>query len=105
MPPKAESKIRTKIIDWIKANEGDAWAVHGSMFQRVGEPDIDGWILRGGQYVHLKLEVKTATGKPSKLQELRIKTYAQADYCAGIVRSVEDTVRLINEYCRKKQQS
>lgn len=98
MVTKAESKIRKKIIDWIKANEGDGWAVHGSAFQRAGEPDIDGWILWYGVYVHLKLEVKTEMGQPSKLQELRLKTYKEANYCAGIVRSIDDVKGLLDEY-------
>lgn len=95
MAAKAETAITNAIIKWICANDGDAWHVHGSMFQRKGEPDIEGFIHWGGAFRHLKLEVKTATGKPDPLQIYRLKVYSRAGYVAGIVRSVEQTQLLL----------
>lgn len=95
MAQKDETLITNSIIKWLTMNGGDGFHVHGSMFQRKGEPDIDGWIYRGGEWLKLKLEVKTAKGKPDKLQLYRLKVYSRAGYVAGIVRSVEQTEELL----------
>ncbi len=95
MAQKAETLITNKILKWIQANNGDGFHVHGSMFQRKGEPDIDGWIYYGGSWLKLKLEVKTAVGKPDDLQLYRLKVYSRVGYVAGIVRSVEQLQELL----------
>jgi hypothetical protein len=100
MAQKQETLITNKILKWIKDNNGDGFHVHGSMFQRKGEPDIDGWIYYGGRFWHLKLEVKTAVGKPDDLQIHRLKIYSRAGYIAGIVRSVEDLEALLHHHVR-----
>lgn len=96
MTRQNESKYVHAIIAWIKEQGGDAWKVHGSAYQRVGEPDIDGWIPNpDGGFYHLKLEVKTPTGKASDIQKYRIEKYKQAGYVAGIVVTVEDVKKLL----------
>lgn len=95
MPKKPETLIVERIIRYIKDNGGDAWHVHGGIFQRTGEPDIDGW-LPG--CIHLKIEVKQPGGKPEPLQEYRLRKYRQAGYCAGCVDSVEQFQKLVEEY-------
>ena len=92
MTAKAETAITTACIDYIKRNTGDAWHVHGGMFQRSGEPDICGEIILADHPVHLKIEVKTMAkaSKPSKLQIHRLLKYHRYGYGAAIVRSVEE---------------
>ena len=99
MATKAETYITDGIIAWIEGQLGDAHKVHGNGIQRSGEPDIDGAIeWTKGVFVHLKLEVKTPTGKPSRLQVARIRRYKELGYCAGFVTSVYDTRELIMEF-------
>lgn len=95
MATKPETAIATRIIKWIKIRGGDAWSVHGSALQRTGEPDIDGWLPKNW---HLKLEVKTKTGKPSKIQIHRLRQYHRAGYIAGVVTSVENLEVLVYLY-------
>ncbi len=89
MAQKPETVITRAIIESIIAAGGDAFHVHGSMFQRKGEPDICGEIEFRGKLFHLKIEVKTKTGKPDPLQVYRLQRYHLMDYVAGVVRSVE----------------
>ena len=109
MTSKPETKITVACIQWIKDVGGDAWHVHGSAMQRAGEPDIDGVlpysrVVKYGaheapQYwIHLKIEVKTATGKPSELQIERLRRYSKMGYCAGIVTSVDELKALYEAY-------
>lgn len=94
MAENPETKIHNKIIQYIKDLGGDAWKVHGNGMQRAGEPDIDGWLPShlhpDGLPIHLKIEVKTPIGKPSKLQTHRIAVYKQAGYYALVAVSVDD---------------
>lgn len=94
---KEETKITRDIIHWIKASGGDAWHVHGHPMQRIGEPDIDGWLpplKEGGPHRHLKIEVKTVKGYPSTIQLRRILEYKRAGYISGIVTSVGEAEKL-----------
>jgi hypothetical protein len=95
VPAKSETSITTGIIDWIIAEGGDAWHVSGSMKQRRGEPDIDGF-LPGG--LHLKIEVKTTVGRPTGLQVKRIRVYKAAGYVAAIVTSIAELIEVLHEY-------
>lgn len=98
-----ETYITQSIIEWIKANGGDAWHVHGSSVQRAGEPDIDGAIFWRDEWLHLKLEVKTPTGKPSRLQIFRLQIYWSEGYLVGIVTSIDETRKLLTAYSEWKR--
>lgn len=67
-----------------------AWKEHGGMYGTAGIPDViacvDGWFYG--------FEVKTETGKPTKLQEATIRKILAAGGTALVVRSV-DEVRVI----------
>lgn len=93
-----EADIIEAIIRWIKNHGGIAHKVHGSAFQKRGEPDIDGALIVTGIPVHLKLEVKRKDGKASVLQSYRIQRYCDYGYCAGIVYSVEEVEELVLGY-------
>ena len=100
MATKSETYITRSIIKYIKKVGGDAFHVHGSMFQRNGEPDISGDMPYGKTYLKLKLEVKTPKGKPTKIQIERLKSYHTRGYVAGIVSSTSDLIELIYVYSR-----
>lgn len=103
MAVKEETPITQDCIAWIKDQGGDAWHVHGSALQRSGEPDICGEIPDGvGGWLHLKIEVKTPTGKPSKLQEYRLAQYAKAGYVTGIVTSVDELKTVVEAALKPK---
>ena len=67
--------------------------IHGSPFARKGEPDIIGCCQ--GRF--FAFEVKTATGKPTRLQLHRLEEWRQAGAIVGIVRSVEEVLQLLEE--------
>lgn len=106
MTAKSETAITNAIIAWVKENNGDAWHVHGGMYQRSGEPDICGEIQRyfnevlDRRWIHIKWEVKTPTGKPSKLQILRLDRYIKRGYCSGIVTSIVECEDLLYEFVK-----
>lgn len=89
-----ETDIVQKIIAYIKLQGGDAFHVHGSIFQRKGEPDISGEIDIWRGWRHLKIEVKRPGEAPTNLQIKRLRHYHKAGYVAGVVTSLEDFVDL-----------
>lgn len=90
MPRKPETLIVEKIMDRLSAEGGFWFKVHGGAFQLAGIPDILGcW---KGQFV--AIEVKTETGKPTKLQLYRIEQILAAGGRAGIARNVEEALRI-----------
>lgn len=100
---KAETAITQEIIDIIKSFGGDAYHVHGGSVQRSGEPDVTGEIHvqtsnQTYKWVHVKLEIKTLTGKPSQLQMLRLNRYIHSGYMAGIVTHAVDLYDLLDEF-------
>lgn len=97
---KSETAITRACLKWLKDNGGDGFHVHGSMFQRSGEPDICGefYSTRLGSWLHLKVEVKTPEGHPSQLQLVRMRAYHKRGYVTGIVTSISDLNMLINLY-------
>ena len=69
-----------------------AWKEHGGMYGTAGIPDIIACV--DGRFY--AFEVKTETGKPTKLQEAAIRKILNAGGVAVIVRSV-DEVRAVME--------
>lgn len=101
MVTKSETAIVRTLMKHIKSLGGDSYHVHGSQFQRTGEPDISGELpLYMGHKMHLKIEVKTATGKASPLQLYRLKSYRAYGYIAGVVTSVDEFDKLVKEHKR-----
>jgi len=70
------------------------------MLQRSGEPDLDGsiWSHALRCYVHIKIEVKTPTGEPTKLQLVRLGEYFRRGYLVGVVTSPVDMELVIMAY-------
>ncbi|KKN27195.1 hypothetical protein LCGC14_0867150 [marine sediment metagenome] len=100
----SEAAIVREIIKQLKKGGGDGYHVHGSALQRRGEPDIDGsYPSSNGKWLHLKIEVKTATGAATSLQLYRLEEYRKRGYITGVVRSWIDVLALIREANRKWQ--
>lgn len=103
---KAETVIVQKVMNYMtRYFQFDGFHVHGSIYQRKGEPDIDGSVfLCAGEiyarWFYAKIEVKTPTGKPTELQLIRLREYHRRGYLVGIVTSVEDVQALIGVYER-----
>lgn len=96
---KAETLIVERIMRYLRRMwEFDGFHVHGNMMQRKGEPDLDGSILWGDEWFHLKIEVKTESGEPSQIQLIRLREYWRRGYLAGIVTSEDDIDRLVRAY-------
>ena len=70
------------------------WKEHGGMYGTAGIPDIIACI--GGRF--FGFEVKTAIGRPTKLQEATIRKINESGGVAAIVRSVEDVKQMLREH-------
>ena len=88
-----ERKIVKAIMAYLKTVPGCfCWKEHGGMFGTAGIPDIIACI--GGRFYGF--EVKTDTGKPTKLQEAVMRKINAAGGTALVVRTV-DEVRAVVE--------
>jgi hypothetical protein len=68
------------------------WKEHGGQYGTAGLPDII--CCYRGRFV--AFEVKTETGRPSKLQEITIQRIKAAKGVACIVRSVEEVKQILD---------
>lgn len=82
----AEKAIVKKVIARIKELGGYAVKKYAGGYARPGEPDVDG-CLEGRA---LKIEVKVPGRKPTKLQEVTLRKWANAGAVACWVTSVEE---------------
>lgn len=87
-----EADIVRAILRYLKGVDGCfAWKEHGGMYGTAGIPDIIG-CYRG---LFFGLEVKTESGKPTKLQEATIRKIKKAGGIALVVRSVDEVKELL----------
>lgn len=87
-----ESYITSKILKYLKSLDGMfCWKVYSGGYASAGIPDIV--CCYNGAFV--AFEVKTDSGKPSKLQNVTIKQINNAGGVAAVVRSVEDVQRVL----------
>lgn len=97
--PQPEKKIVDAIVRYLKELQRSPRAcvwflkIHGSPMQRAGVPDL--LVVIDGHAVFL--EVKTETGKVTKLQEHTMKKLREARATAVVVRSVDDASRCLIE--------
>lgn len=68
------------------------WKEHGGMYGTAGIPDIIACV--DGRFYGF--EVKTETGKLTKLQEATIRKINEAGGSAAVVRSVDDVRRILS---------
>ena len=99
-----EKKILNKICKWLNSQDCEYYKVHGSSFQRAGEPDLTGAIRYKGYLFNFNFEVKTLKGKPTQLQLFRLDQWSKFDRVTGIVRSVEDIKELFDRKIEVRKQ-
>ena len=88
-----ERDIVAAILRLLKKTPGCfAWKEHGGMYGTAGIPDIIACI--GGRFYGF--EVKTDSGKPTKLQEATIRKILAAGGTALVVRSVDEVRAVVN---------
>lgn len=87
-----ETAITEAIIRWLRRQGAHVIKTYGGPYRR-GLPDLIG-VYRGRA---LALEVKRPGGKPTKLQEYELSLWAAAGAVAGVVTSIEDAKRLLEE--------
>ena len=88
----AEKDIVNAILRYLKAVPACfAWKTHGGMYGTAGIPDIIACI--GGRFV--AFEVKTPSGKLTKLQEITIQRIKEAKGYAYKVTSVGEVREIL----------
>lgn len=89
----AEKEIVSAIMRYLKTvPRCYAWKEHGGMYGTAGIPDIIACI--DGKFY--AFEVKTATGKTTKLQDAIIRKILACGGTAAVVRSVCEVRAVIN---------
>jgi Holliday junction resolvase len=89
-----EKSVVTSILRYLKTVPGCfCWKEHGGMYGTAGIPDIIDCV--NGRFV--ALEVKTPSGKATKLQEATIKKILKAGGVAAVVRSVDEVRAILKE--------
>ena len=89
-----ESDIVKAIIKYLKTVPGCfCWKEHGGMYGTAGIPDIIACV--DGRFV--AFEVKTETGKLSRLQEVTIRRIREAGGKAHVVRSAAEVAGILRE--------
>lgn len=94
-----EGLVTKQILEWSTTQPG-TWLVkiHASGMQGRGIPDILG--VANGRMV--ALEVKRPGGKPTRIQQYRIDKLRQLGAVAGIVTSIADVQKLLQEQTDKE---
>jgi len=91
----SEKSIVTKVLRYLKTVPGCfCWKEHGGMYGTAGIPDIIACV--NGRFV--AFEVKTASGKATKLQEATIRKILNARGVAAVVRSVDEVKVILEKY-------
>ena len=90
----AERDIVAAIMRLLKRTPGCfSWKTHGGMYGTAGIPDIIACLH--GRFV--AFEVKTETGKLSKLQEITLQRIKEAKGKAFTVRSAAQVAAILKE--------
>lgn len=89
-----ESDIVRAILRYLKSVPGCFyWKEHGGMYGTSGIPDII--VCWDGRFY--AFEVKTETGRPTKLQEAVIRKIKAAGGAVAVVRSVDEVRAIIKD--------
>ena len=90
-----ESVIVRSIMEYLhRVPRCFCWKEHGGMYGTAGIPDIICCV--SGDF--FAFEVKTETGKTTKLQEATIRKISDAGGIAVVVRSVEDIQKTLEAF-------
>jgi mevalonate kinase len=89
-----ENQLVGKIKAYLRTVEGlFFWKEHGGQYGTAGIPDVI--VCYRGRFI--AFECKTASGKPTVLQEVTIGRIRKAGGTAEVVRSVDEVKALINK--------
>lgn len=86
-----EATLTKNVIRALRARGVYCVKIHGSQYQEAGLPDL--WCVVSGRLVCL--EVKTAKGKATKIQQTQLVRLRKAGATAEVVRSVEEAIVII----------
>lgn len=86
-----ESKLTKDIRDYLHSEGWLSWKNHGTQFSEAGLPDV--MAVKESKFI--ALEIKTATGKATVLQERWIQKLKAQGVAAGVVRCVGDVEQLL----------
>lgn len=92
-----ESVIQNKIIKYLNAK--GAYTVKTISTNRSGTPDVI--CCLEGKFI--ALEIKTAKGRTSALQDVHIEQIKNSGGVAAIVRSVEDVKQIVQQNFLKEK--
>ena len=93
-----EKDIVKKILDYLATlSQCFAWKEHGGQYAQSGIPDII--CCYKGKFV--AFEVKTDTGKLSKLQEITLYRIQEAEGIAVKVTSLEEVKKILDNVRRE----
>ena len=93
---RLERDIVAEILHMLRERPDTfCWKEHGGMYGQAGIPDIICCIQ--GRFV--AFEVKTSTGRLSKLQEITLRRIRDAGGQAYVVRSADDAEAILDGIC------
>lgn len=92
MTVQPETRIQRAIQQMVKERGGFIFKVHGSELMMVGLPDLISCYC--GYFI--AFEVKTATGKVSPAQRLRMRQIMGASGIVVVARSVSDASKVLD---------
>ena len=92
----AEKKVEQTIVRWVKSKGGVAYKFSSPGNRGVPDRIV---IFDGGRIAFL--EVKSATGKPSKLQLKKIQGLKNFGFIAAVVSSLDETKTLLEPLVEK----
>lgn len=91
----SEKSIVTKILRYLRRVLGCfCWKEHGGLYGAAGIPDIIACV--NGRFV--AFEVKTTSGKATKLQEATIRKILNAGGVAAVVHSVDEAKVILGKH-------
>jgi hypothetical protein len=97
----SETQLVNKILVYVHGLRGKAIKIHGSVFMESGTPDILGGIPavnnRDVRWVHFFVECKLPGNDPTPIQLHRLREWQAVGYRTGVVRSLEDFIRVISD--------
>ena len=95
MAQQPESRLQARIQRALNKEVGGFWfKIWAGPFQRAGLPDIIGCT----EGCFFGFEVKTQTGKPTKLQLHTLQLIRDAGGCAEIVRTPQQAVDYVTDW-------
>ena len=95
-----ESQIVNKIIKYINQTpriKGFAWKNHGGLYGTKGLPDIMAVVRKSEKSFFLCFEVKTQTGKTTKIQERILERFRDLHIVAVVVRSLDEVKEVLEK--------